>query len=398
MVVADAAYATNSIIYALPATAGAYVQTWTIGSTATAWTNVGATTTNANEVPAGLAIVGGNIYALSANATSSTLYQYIPSVRAWANVIVAANLQSAASPNSLETSTSTGALKLWAVKATASATIYQVVDTIGVAGPVITGPADKTSVTASNGVSNVVILTWNRVANATTSTVQVAFDTAFTQTLTTYTVNFPTLNQVVARDALVAGTTFYWRVRASAPLNSPYSEVRSLTVQALPASVPAISSPTNGATILSQSPAFSWTPVTGTTKYDFQLSTTPTFGTTVLTDQPASSGTLVPVTIKLDQGKQYFWRVRALEPVVGDWSAVANFIVAVPATTTAPVVITQVPAPVITIPAAPSVPAITLAPAPVNQIAPTYIWAIIIIGAILVIAVIVLIVRTRRSV
>jgi hypothetical protein len=34
----------------------------------------------------------------------------------------------------------------------------------------------------------------------------------------------------------------------------------------------------------------------------------------------------------------------------------------------------------------------------VTEIAPTYIWAIIIIGAILVIAVIVLIVRTRRSV
>jgi hypothetical protein len=397
MVIPDAAYATNSIIYAIGNTAGGYLQTWTIGSTATAWTNVGVTTIDAAQTASGLAMVSGNIYLVSANTTASTLYQYIPSVRAWSNVTVAAQLSASASPNGLETTTATGAIKLWALKA-ATNTIYQVVDTIGVAGPVITGPADKTSVTASNGVSNVVILTWNRVANATTSTVQVAFDTAFTQTLTTYTVNFPTLNQVVARDALVAGTTFYWRVRASLPLNSPYSEVRSLTVQALPASVPAISSPTNGASILSQSPAFSWTPVTGTTKYDFQLSTTPTFGTTVLTDQPASSGTLVPVTIKLDQGKQYFWRVRALEPVVGDWSAVANFIVALPATTTAPVVITQVPAPVITIPAAPSVPAITLAPAPVNQIAPSYIWAIIIIGGILVIAVIVLIVRTRRSV
>jgi hypothetical protein len=188
-------------------------------------------------------------------------------------------------------------------------------------------------------------------------------------------------------------------MKTTTPVTSQWTPMLTFTVQAIAASVPAIVSPANGSTIMSQTPAFSWAPVTGTTQYDFQLSTTPTFGTTVLTDQPNTAGDLVPVTIPLTQGKQYFWRVRALQPVTGDWSAVANFVVATPTTAAPPpVTITNVPAPTITIPPAQPAPTYTLAPQPVEKIAPTYIWAIIIIGAILVIAVIVLIVRTRRSV
>jgi hypothetical protein len=201
--------------------------------------------------------------------------------------------------------------------------------------------------------------------------------------------------------AAVPGTTYYWRVRVGAnnPARSNWSEMRSFTIQPLAAAVPVLNSPTNGASITNQSPAFSWAPVTGTTEYHFQLATTPTFGTTVLEDKPASAGTLVPVTIKLEVGKQYFWRVRANAPVQGEWSAVSNFmIVAPPTSAPPPVTITSVPAPTITIPPAQPAPTYTLAPPATEQIAPTYIWAIIIIGAILVIAVIVLVVRTRRSV
>jgi hypothetical protein len=194
------------------------------------------------------------------------------------------------------------------------------------------------------------------------------------------------------------GTTYYWRVKTTLPVTSPNSAMQSFTVQSLPAAVPSIVSPANGSTITNQTPAFSWSPVSGTTQYDFQLSTTPTFGTTVLTDQPNTAGDLVPVTIPLTQGKQYFWRVRALQPVTGDWSAVANFFVSAPTTTTPQITITSVPAPVITMPAQAAPTTYTIATTPVEKIAPTYIWAIIVIGAILVIAVIVLIVRTRRSV
>jgi hypothetical protein len=254
-------------------------------------------------------------------------------------------------------------------------------------------------------------LMWSRPSLATSYDVQIALDSAFNslisnQTITDF-VNYvgadgssATMAKVLAGTSagFNPGSTYYWRVRVNQPISSAWSETRSFTMQPLAAEVPTITSPVNGATIASQSPAFSWNPVTSTTQYDFQLSTTPTFGTTVLTDTPATAGTLVPVTIKLEQGKQYFWRVRAALPIQGDWSSVANFIVALPAPTTAPpVTVTNPPAITITVPVAPST-VITIPPAVTQQIAPTYIWAIIIIGGILVIAVIVLIVRTRRSV
>jgi hypothetical protein len=425
IVIPDEGFATNNIIYAASTSLNSNVMKWVIGGTNTVWEDIygpGTATVGATYGVYGLAMKGGVVYALAVDTTAniSSLRQYIPSVRSWAAKDAAIYVHpvtgalqpvrlavDASSPNGLYAST--GPNKLWALQTTVGMSMWigAFTDSMATTPPALGNPSDKTSVTSSTGQGDVVVLTWNRAGNATSHTVQVAYDSAFTQTLTLPTGTaagvyaWPTLNVAIGATTVTVlspGKTYYWRVRASAPINSTWSEVRTFTVQALAAAVPALASPTNGATILNQSPAFSWSPVTGTTKYEFQLSTTPTFGTTVLTDTPASAGTLVPVTIKLEQGKQYFWRVRALEPVTGDWSTAGNFMVAVPTTTAAAVTVTVVPAPIITIPAAPPAATYTIAPPAVNQIAPTYIWAIIIIGAILVIAVIVLIVRTRRSV
>jgi len=132
--------------------------------------------------------------------------------------------------------------------------------------------------------------------------------------------------------------------------------------------------------------------------YQFQLSDDPAFGTTLADEQVAETGIMPAVT--LNRGTTYFWRVRTIAPIEGGWSTVANFLVAMEAPAPAPpVVIETVPPPVIEIPPAQPAPIIEIPPAPApEKIAPAYIWAIIIIGAVLVIAVIVLIVRTRRSV
>jgi hypothetical protein len=390
----------------------------------------GATTT---EVSTGMMLTGGVLYVTSTQSATANV-TYLNSIltptmnpggvvpaAAWRTRYVSTafvtDMVANMPPTPLKTSTSTGKITLWVVNTANSATTMGVRyfdDTLALTGPAITSPADKALIQTNSVTGNPmnVNLMWARPSLATSYDIQIALDSAFNSLITDSTVGSfvayvgsdgtsATMAKVITglSSGLNPGATYYWRVRANTPISSAWSETRSFTMQPVAAAVPAISSPINGATIASQSPAFSWSPVTGTTKYDFQLSTTPTFGTTVLTDQPASAGTLVPVTIKLDQGKQYFWRVRALEPIQGDWSTAANFIVAAPAAAPAPpVVVTSVPAPVITIPAAPQVPAITLKPADVTEIAPTYIWAIIIIGAILVIAVIVLIVRTRRSV
>jgi hypothetical protein len=321
----------------------------------------------------------------------------------------ASTFQAGQVPSSIKASTSAGKVTLWAINTNGANSVKYFDDTLALTGPTMTAPADKALVQTNSVTGNPmnVNLMWTRPSLATSYDVQIALDANF-NSIVSFLSGYTGADGSAATMAAVynsatygfnPGSTYYWRIRAYAPISSAWSETRTFTMQPVAAPVPSISSPANGSTITSQNPAFSWSPVTGATKYEFQLSTMPSFDTVVLTDKPASAGSVVPVTVKLDQGKQYFWRVRALEPIQGDWSTAANFFVATPAAPPAPpVTITNVPAPVITIPAASPVPAITLKPADVEQIAPTYIWAIIIIGAILVIAVIVLIVRTRRSV
>jgi len=317
--------------------------------------------------------------------------------------------------NAIQASTTASSTTLWAVTTTK---LYSWTEYLAVAAnaPTTSFPTNgyMVPVNSINGNTNNFVFQWKQPSNQNgvissaqtyAYTVNVYLDSAGLILYSTGSVAATTSGTLSLSAAslsvsnFTAGATYYWRVKTTSPVTSQYTPMLSFTIQAISENLPVIVSPANGGTITNQNPAFSWTPVTGTTLYDFQLSTTPSFGTLLLTDQPATAGTLVPITIKLDQGKQYFWRVRANAPVLGDWSAVANFFVALPTTAAPPpVTVTNVPAPTITIPAPSPAPTYTLAPQPVEKIAPTYIWAIIIIGAILVIAVIVLIVRTRRSV
>jgi hypothetical protein len=383
-------------------------------------TPTGAIAPGAGEGAYGMQLVNGTLYVNTSDGTDSNIYRTMgPSkTRVSWDQIAGTGYVTTQTPQSLETSP--GSTFIWIIDilgnppANADAVKYWE-DTLVDGAVSVTGPATETlvSMNAITGLPNNVTLTWSRVSMATAYDVQVAQDEKFVEkVIDERDFGSSTPSQVLILGPNVSGSnavsvtltpgkTYYWRVRAAQPVTGIYSEVRSFTIQPGGAEVPQIASPSNGATITNQSPAFSWSPVNGATKYEFQLSTNPSFGTTVLTDTPTTAGALVPVTIKLEQGKQYFWRVRAIEPVEGDWSTAANFMVAMPEETTEPtpqVTVTQAPVPTFTIPPAQPAPTYTLTPPETKEIAPTYIWAIIIIGAILVIAVIVLIVRTRRSV
>jgi photosystem II stability/assembly factor-like uncharacterized protein len=276
-------------------------------------------------------------------------------------------------------------------------------DAIILGGPTLIGPADGARIDIvaplTGAVSNV-NFTWSRMSKATGYFLFIALDSGFTQ-LIGAPIPVPSTLDPVSSIQLGAiflpGTSYYWRVSASTPISSGFSETRHFVVQPTAASVPSVSSPENGGSIDTTSPAFSWTPAAGATMYRFQLSVDPAFTTTLADTELATTGIAPAVT--LERGKAYFWRVKAISPVEGDWSAVANFMVAqLPAPAGPPVVVETTPAPQINIPAPEAVPDIVLQPPAEETIAPAYIWAIIIIGAVLVIAVIVLIVRTRRSV
>jgi len=300
------------------------------------------------------------------------------------------------------------------------------------AGVKTTAPDGKTpvgtSTTTSNGTFDQVNFSWAAASyNNPKYQFQVAYDKAFNNIASTSNnTNLNTYNSAgassqttvidlqylpsngVAAVALTPGGTYYWRVRVQYPVVSKWSDpvmfttvVTSSTSQGL--DQPGRINPANGMTGVPLTPAITWGSVPGATGYDFALSTDPSFADASKTiDSFTNKTTTVYTPSKaLTAATTYFWRVRALNgTAAGDWVTSAFTTQAAgggAAATTAPA-----PQPVITVvvPTQPVVtPVITIPPqtgAAQAPVTPAYIWVIIAIGAVLVIAVIVLIARTRR--
>jgi len=168
-----------------------------------------------------------------------------------------------------------------------------------------------------------------------------------------------------------------------------------------------LTAPTAAATMPLTNVPFTWDAVALATDYELVLSAKADLSgsiAAVTADMPIP-GTAYTYTGTLEDATPYYWQVTALKDGYAiAKSNVATFIAKTPAAEVVlptPVVTVEAPAaPEVTVeveaPAAPSV-TVTM---PEEEAPPTpgYIWAIIIIGAVLVIAMIVLIVRTRRAV
>jgi len=224
---------------------------------------------------------------------------------------------------------------------------------------------------------------------------------------------------------LASGTTYYVSVWADTPVSSFLfggEPVSFTTPPAAPGVVEPFISPRPGAVNVPINPTFQWMEVSGADHYEFQISTDPSFAgaETVEVD-----GIFYAVE-GLDYETAYYWRVRAVMPddsastwVASVFSTMAEPVppttVTVPPVTStvtntvtppAQTVIITTPGPTQTVtPPAQTViittpgPAVTVTQPPQTiqpAETPTYVWAIVGIGAVLVIAIIVLIIRTRR--
>jgi hypothetical protein len=343
---------------------------------------------------------------------------HVPFVSAplWSEPVLNSTAAYNSTPSSLKASS--GSIKLWAVNnipggPAAEMAVNYFDDTLALMGPTLIGPKDGKLVQMNSitGYPHDVNFTWSRPSLATNYQLFIALDDGFQEgigpPIQVYTdssgnpvdrTSDPAA-YIETGSTFMPGTTYYWRVKASHPVASAFSETRSFTIEPGIATVPTIGSPANGSQTADVNPAFSWSPVSGTTKYEFQLAVSTNFRTPLYSDTIAETG--IRPAVKLDEGTTYFWRVRSIEPVMGDWSTIANFTVATKAEPPPPpVVVETTPPPVIEIPAPEPAPIIEIpAPPPATEpINEAYMLVIIIIGAVLVIAVIVLIVRTRRSV
>jgi len=213
------------------------------------------------------------------------------------------------------------------------------------------------------------------------------------------------------------GTVTVWAVNTTP---ATVDELYSYTDVVEAAVMPVLSAPADGYagtvdTILKTiNPVrFSWEEVDELAHYQLRLGTNEAVSVNYLTYDVAAgrewvsigSGTTVASEYPFVAGETYYWKVRVSSPVYGPWSEIRSFSVEVPEdAATAPQITVQAPAaaaPQITVqaPAPAAAPQVTVQ-VPPAEVPPTpgYIWAIIAIGAILVIAVIVLIIRTRRPV
>lgn len=298
--------------------------------------------------------------------------------------------------------------------AVATGAVVSFTDTMTTAAPIQVSPADGAVFPAAA----LAVVAWDAVPGALSYRISYSTRADFIGATTTTVANdvaTPLSSFVIAPvGGLTAGSTYYWRVRAQTPLLTPYSPAQTFQTQLAPAgpNAPPIAAGAEGTTgpggwDVSLTPVFSWGAVPGAANFEFQLATDAAMSN-VLIDASGADAlgavTAYAVSAPLDNNTTYYWRVRAISATsTTAWSAVNAFTTLAEVVAPAPpVTVTSAPpaaVPTFTMPAPPAATTIEIPPAPaVEEIAPAYIWAIIVIGAVLVIAVIVLIVRTRRSV
>jgi hypothetical protein len=172
---------------------------------------------------------------------------------------------------------------------------------------------------------------------------------------------------------LTPGMKYFWKVRVAcnSPQVSKWSDYRSFDT-ALSDTV--FCSPECGAEDITLTPNFSWSEVTLATGYEIEVSLTEDFATILASGTPTiNAWDGVP---ELDYSTTYYWRVRAVKDgIYSGWTYCLFSTLDEP------------PAPV-----EPVEPVDVI----IEEVTPMWIWVIIGIGGALTIAVIILIVTTRR--
>jgi hypothetical protein len=316
--------------------------------------------------------------------------------------------------NEWETRQIDGAVGLWGTKG--SNIVWTIVDGSEVWALHDTMATSVKGVTVSGVMENSASVSWTALAGADMYEYKWDSTRDFTVEDET-TATIPGLDDNTDYSVMV-------RVPAGYPFQSRWStSVDFTTLEAI--ATPANIVPDNGEQGISTLPSFVWGMVGNAVTYEFQLSTDPAFGSTIVDISIDAPLTAYTCTVPLAYDTNHYWRVRAISATgrASNW-CFSNFHTMVEPID--PVTIEPAPTPTINLPQ-PTVsvnipditvnpPAITVEPPVVtvpitttqttvnpviempDEPTPVYIWIIVAIGAILTIAVIVLIIRTRRVV
>jgi hypothetical protein len=209
-------------------------------------------------------------------------------------------------------------------------------------------------------------------------------------TVETVGVNTADTASYIWRDA-EAGTTYYWRVQVTTPFLSRYSSSWSFMTKVGAPAAPVNVRPEPGASDVILRPTFGWLAIDGATIYKIIVASDPAFANVVASGDSAINVWALPADVAdLAYSTTYYWKVwgeaasgaPAGDPVISAFTTEAEPVAPTPAVIVNPT------------PPAPPAPIITLEIPAAKT--PPYVWAIIGIGGVLVIALVVLIARTRR--
>ena len=389
LVAFDSNYATSKAIYAGDATGAIPGIFRFVVGTSTAWTTT-AIDAGATAIPSGIVSVGGVLYAANATAAGAAVGGVERSLNATA---LAPTFEAVATDDGLTAAytlrslVATSANKLFAIENSGGAAANRVMtytDTI------ITGPELTVGTVGSGSAA----FTWTAITGATSYHIElntrVDFLGAVTGTPATYVA--PDTSATIT--GLASGVTYYARVRvanvagtAGAPVLSNWSATQTFITALVPVGAPVAIQPLPGSQNVVITPTFSWGAVAGATSYKIELAKKTDFSDAVIGTALINAWTAPSV---LSYATVYYWRVTPMSsagapagtPIIGVFTTMS-----MPVAATPPVVVQQLPAPQITL----EVPPAETPPTP------GYIWAIIGIGAVLVVAMLVLIWSTRRA-
>ena len=199
---------------------------------------------------------------------------------------------------------------------------------------ILTSPQDKAQgigTMINHTISNV-SLDWEVAKGATEYQWQLDYEKDFSSVPAGFEGN-PEASQT-RLPALEPATTYYWRVRVTEPVLSPWSTKWSFTTSLGSEIVaPTLYTPEAGASGVPLKPIFQWSAIAGANSYELLVSTDASLGNLLITKDGADAptNTAWQCDLSLQYDTTYYWKVRACSSdSYSAWSAVSAFTTELP--------------------------------------------------------------------
>jgi photosystem II stability/assembly factor-like uncharacterized protein len=321
-VACDAGYATDATIYAASNAADGGIYRYTIGESTT-WEAIDNTLPSGTRLDRPLSTSSGALYAvnsLSGEGMERSLSPVSPASPTFETVS-----QGLGSESTLYGLWQSGN-RLWSIDTTNIA-LMTYNDTLTVPVSQISPDDEDTGIgdLADTTVKNIK-LDWSTLEGASGYEWQCQSDANFTSS---DDLGGITSASSVKLPPLEPAATYYWRVRASSPVLSPWSEKRSFTTTLdVTANGLELENPPPGANDVPIHPLFQWEGIGGADAYELMVGDEPDFSNPVIAKEnpQALLSNAWLCDIELEYNTAYFWKVRAINGNTrSPWSSVGAF-------------------------------------------------------------------------